>query len=424
MRTILFLLFFCSAPALHAQVPVPAQQKPVIIRGGTVHTGNGKVIDNAVLVLENGKLTAVGDAASVQASLPDAEVIDATGRHIYPGFIAPVSLLGLTEIGAVRATNDYAEVGGVTPHVRALIAYNTDSHIIPTVRSNGILLAQITPSQGLIPGTSSIVQLDAWNWEDAAYAVDDGVHLHWPSMELPASGDDSDKARQRMAKELEAVEQLFAEAQAYRNYPAPQHSNLRLEAMRGLFDGSRKLYIHTDQAKGILAAVAFARRYGITPVIVGGSDAWRVTDVLKQYDVPVILAQLHRLPSTLYEDVDLPYRLPFLLKQAGVRFCIGSPGSWQQRNLPFEAGTAAAYGLTKEEALAAVTSSTAEILGIGDSVGTLEPGKDATLFISTGDALDMRSSTVETAFIRGRKIDLDNKQKVLYRKFSTRYGQK
>lgn len=424
MRTILFLLVLCCVLVpVHAQTPAAAQQRPVIIRGGTVHTGNGKVIENAVLVFENGKLTVVGDAASAGANNPNAEIIEAAGKHIYPGFIAPMSRLGLTEIGAVRSTNDYAEVGGVTPHVRALIAYNTDSQIIATVRSNGILLAQITPAGGLIPGTSSIIQLDAWNWEDATYAANDGVHLNWPSMELPASGNDESKARQRIEKEMEAIEQLFAEAQAYSSNPTPGQANLKLEAMRNLFSGSAKLYISTDQAKGILAAVAFARRYGITPVIVGGSDAWRVTDVLKQYDVPVMLAEMHRLPSSAFEDVDLPYKLPFLLRQAGVRFCISKPGSWEQRNLPFEAGTAAAYGLSKEEALAAITSWTAEILGVADSVGTLEVGKDATLFISTGDALDMRTSNVEAAFIRGRKIDLDNKQKALYRKFTTKYGQ-
>lgn len=424
MRTILIFLVVCSALVpLRAQTPATAQQRPVIIRGGTVHTGNGTVIENAVLVFENGKITAVGDAASAQANRPDAEVIEATGKHIYPGFIAPLSRIGLTEIGAVRSTNDYAEVGGITPHVRALIAYNTDSQIIATVRSNGVLLAQITPAGGLIPGSSSVVQLDAWNWEDAAYAAKDGIHLNWPSMELPASGNDEGKARQRMEKELEAVEQLFAEAQAYSSNPAPGKTNIKLEAMRGLFNGSQRLYIYTDQAKGILAAVAFSRRYGITPVIVGGSDAWRVTDILKQYNVPVILSEMHRLPSSPFEDVDLPYRLPFLLRQAGVRFCISHPGSWEQRNLPFEAGTAAGYGLTKEEALAAITSSTAEILGIADSTGSLEIGKDATLFISTGDALDMRTNNVEVAFIRGRKIDLDNKQKALYRKFTAKYGQ-
>jgi imidazolonepropionase-like amidohydrolase len=422
MRTILLLLFFCCV-VVHAQTPAADQQRQIVLRGGTVHVGNGTVIENAVLVFENGKLTFAGNASSAPASKPDAEIIDASGKHIYPGFIAPLSRLGLTEIGAVRSTNDYAEVGGITPHVRSLIAYNTDSQIIPTVRSNGILLAQITPAGGTIPGTSSIVQLDAWNWEDAAYAINDGVHLNWPSMELPTSGSDDGKARQRIEKELEAIEQLFAEAQAYSKNPAPGQANLKLEAMRKLFDGSEKLYISTGQARGILAAVAFARRYNITPVIIGGSDAWRVTDVLKQYDIPVILDEMHRLPSSAFEDVDQPYKLPFLLRQAGVRFCISKSGSWEQRNLPFEAGTAAAYGLTREEALAAITSWTAEILGIAKSVGTLETGKDATLFISTGDALDMRTNNVEVAFIRGRKIDLDNKQKALYRKYTTKYGQ-
>lgn len=418
---IFFLVFFSCTMCLWAQVPAPAQQRPVVILGATAHLGNGTVIENSVVAFRNGKLTDVGNA-TITIDTTGAEVIIATGKHLYPGFIAPNTTLGLAEIGAVRATRDDSEVGETTPHARAIIAYNTDSHIIPTVRSNGVLLAQIVPNGDLIPGTSSIVQLDAWNWEDAAYATDNGLHLNWPSTMLP-SQQDSDKASERIAQKLDAVTHLFAEAQAYSATPPHTPLHLPFEAMRGVFEGTKKLYIHADKAKDIMAALHWAQRFSIAPIIVGGGEAWLVADVLRDNHTPVILTQTHRLPSYTHDDIDMPYKLPFLLKQAGVQFCIAGSGNWNQRNLPFEAGTAAAYGIDKEEALRAITLSAAEILGVSTSVGSIEPGKDATIFISSGDALDMRTSVVERAFIKGRTIDIDDKQKALYRKFKAKYGQ-
>jgi len=267
------------------------------------------------------------------------------------------------------------------------------------------------------------VQLDAWNWEDAAVRTDIGLHLNWPRMFVyRSSPEQEENQRNTTIRELAALEQLFAEAKAYAAGAKPLEENVKLEAMRGLFDGSKKLFVHCDYVKEIEAAVAFSKRWGTKLVIVGGADAWRVTDLLRKEQVPVILGRTHSLPPREDDDTDLPYKLPGLLRKAGVVFALSIDGSWQLRNLPYMAGTTAGYGLTKEEALAAITASPAAILGIADRTGKLETGKDANLLIVSGDLLDMRSSTVEQAFINGRSISLDNVQKQLYQKYSDKYG--
>ena len=418
----LLVIFIGVSPAISfsQQTPAPPQLQTVLISGATAHLGNGKVIDNSVLVFEKGKLTVVSSASEYR---PDPNVnyrrIDASGKHLYPGFIAPNTSLGLTEIDAVRATRDVQEVGLLNPSVRSLIAYNTDSKVTPTVRSNGILMAQIVPRGGRISGQSSVVQLDAWNWEDAAYRADDGIHLRWPRLQRWAAGKWG--SNKKYDEEVREVQDFFREAQAYSQKSQAEEINLKFEAMRGLFDGSKNLFIHTNDVKSITAAVLMAKNHGIDPIIVGGRDAWRITDFLKEKNVAIVLRQTHSLPGKRYEDIDQPYKTPLLLHDAGIPFCFSLYGGWEQRNLNFQAGQAVGYGLPYEVAVAALTGETAKILGIEQSAGTLEVGKDATLFISSGDALDMRSCQVEQAFINGREIDLDNKQKALDRKFRKKY---
>jgi imidazolonepropionase-like amidohydrolase len=416
-----------AQPQPSIPTPAPAQTKPVYVVGATLHVGNGTVIDNGVVGFDNGKITFVGKAGT-QPTLPNADVVSAAGKHVYPGFIAPNTTLGLVEIEAVRSTNDDQEVGSINPHVRSLIAYNAESQIIPTVRFNGVLVALVAPQGGLVAGRSSIMHLDGWSWEDATMKSDVAIHVNFPSTSrVLTSGDADQKTRdEAIAKQLAALRQFFREAQAYANVAAAQtkEKNLKLEAMRGVFDGSKKLFIRADEAKSITAAVNFAKEFSLTPVIIGGSDAYLVADVLKANNVPVILEKTHRLPFRFGEDIDQPYKTPAMLTKAGVLCCLASFGTWQQRNLPFECGTTAAYGLNKEEALALITSNAATILGIADRVGTLEVGKDATLFVSEGDALDMRTNNLEHAFIRGRKLQLTNKQKFLYEQYKAKYGQK
>ncbi len=416
-----------------AQNPAPAlpQTKSILLAGGTVHTGNGKVIDNAVIGFKDGKINLVADATLFlpQKGTYDS-VINVSGKQIYPGFIAANSTLGLAEIDLVRSTADFNEVGKLNPSVRSIIAYNTDSKIIPTVRSNGVLLAEIVPQGGLISGESSVVELDAWNWEDASYKMDIGIHLNWPNMTVfkvtnPAPGTSTeDEQKKNIDKALQEIKDLFNDAHAYSKVQNPDPKNLNLEAMKGLFVGTKKLFVHANNVKQIIAAIAFCKEYHVKMVLVGGADAWRVTDILKQNNIPVVIGRTHSLPSRQDEDVDLPYKLPFLLQKAGVIFCNSVEGSWQVRNLMFNAGTDAAYGISKEEALTAITSNPAKILGLDKTVGTLEEGKDATIIISIGDALDMKTSNVEMAFIRGKQINLDNVQKQLYLKYMAKYGLK
>lgn len=429
-RTLLCLSALILVAALPAQPPTPAppQRGAVLILGATAHLGNGQVLSNSAIAFENGKLTLVADAATIRLDRTKfAKIFDATGKHVYPGFIATNSRLGLVEVEAVRATQDFAEIGAYNPNARSIIAYNTDSDIQPTVRSNGVLLAQVVPSGGVISGASSVVQLDAWNWEDASLRTDDGVHLNWPAPQPrrrfgpPGRTPDQEPEGNAYDKNVEQIRRFFEEARAYCQNAAPETKNPRFEAMCGIFTGKQNLYIHTGNARTMQEAVLFAEQFGARPVLVGASDAWLVTDFLREHRVPVVLDQTQRLPGRDDEDIDQPFKTPAALHAAGIPFVLAGEAAWQQRNLPFQAGQAIGFGLPYEAAVQALTLSPAAIMGIGNTTGSLETGKDATLFISDGDALDMRTNRVTAAFIQGREISLDNKQKVLQRRFEEKY---
>ncbi len=424
--TILFILFSCMA---NAQNPVPAkpQKESVIILNATAHLGNGLVIPNAAIGFRAGKLTIVADATRIRIDKSEYPVvIDASGKHIYPGLIECNSTLGLTEIDLVRSTHDFSEVGEMKPNVRSIIAYNTDSKIIPTVRSNGVLLSQIVPESGVIAGQSSVVELDGWNWEDAVFKTDDGIHVNWPRMFIVLNNPNETEEiqKQKIQNNLNSLEKFISEARAYSMNRIPEEKNLKFEAMRGLFDGSKKIYVHCDFVKEIVSAINLTARFGLKMVLVGGTDSYLIADLLKEKNIPVILGRTHSLPTREDADIDLPYKLPALLKNAGVEFALSVDGSWQLRNLAFQAGTTVGYGLSKEEALTAITLSPAKIMGIDSRVGSIEVGKDATLFVSEGDVLDMRTNKITQAFIEGKEINLDNVQSQLYRKYMDKYGLK
>jgi imidazolonepropionase-like amidohydrolase len=406
--------------------PAVAQSEPILILNGTAHIGNGKVIEKAIIAFENGKITIVDNVETSRIDMSKyKKIINAAGRHIYPGFISMNTDLGLIEIGAVRQTNDQTEIGDMNPSVRSVVAYNTDSQVQPTVRSNGILLAQITPSGGRISGQSSVVELDAWNWEDAAYRLDEGVHISFPSLITGGfdfmSGTMSQRKNENFAKQIGELEQFFSEAKAYTQQANPTPKNLKFEAMRDLFSQKKTLYIRANMVKEITEGVLFGKKMGCKTVIVGGKQAYLATEVLKSNNIAVILDETQALPERVDDDIDQPFKNPALLKKAGVTFCLSVNGYWQQRNLPLMAGQAVAFGLPYEDAVAAMTSTPAKILGIDKTVGSLEEQKDATLIITEGDALDMRTSKVLQAFIQGREIDLNNKQKDLYRRFKIKY---
>jgi Amidohydrolase family len=323
----------------------------------------------------------------------------------------------------------------MNPNIRSIVAYNTDSKVINTLRSNGILLANVIPQGSLVAGSSSVVQLDAWNWEDAAYKTDAGMHLYMPSlMPRPRFGGfgggggggpqqpPSDPVKEGLEK-IEQVKGFFTEAKAYHASATHDETNLKFAAVKGLFDKSQKLYVHANTVKQMLVALDFVKEFGFDLVIVGGSDSWQIADLLKQNNVSVVLQQPHSLPTAEDDDVDQPYKTAAILQKAGVLFSLSDDdGQTRGRNLAFNAGTAAAYGLTKEEALQAITLNAAKILGVADKTGSIEVGKDANIVISEGDILDMRSSVVTDAFIQGRKIDLNDKHKQLNERYIQKYN--
>jgi imidazolonepropionase-like amidohydrolase len=430
-----FLPIFCLSLFSFAQQPIPAkkQSKSILLMNGTAHLGNGQVIENSVVGFKDGKITLVGDARLVRIDKAAWDTtINCSGKQIYPGFIAPNSTVGLTDIDAVRATNDFRDVGAYNPHIRSQIAFNTDSKINPTVRTNGVLLVQATPRGGRISGTSSVMALDGWNWMDATVKADDGVHLNWPAYyQRNWNEDDGFSAfSQNKAYETQRqdLEKFFTEAKSYCENNAGAEKNIRFEAMRGIFDGTKNLYIHADLVKEINEAITFVKKFGIAhPVIVGGADSWKCTDQLKANNVSVMLTRTHSLPLRNDDDVNQPYKTAYELQQAGVLFCLQNEGDMEApgaRNLPFLAGTTVAFGLTKEQAIAALTGNSAKILGIDNLTGTLEIGKDATLFVSEGDALDMKTNNVTWAFIQGRTLDLRNEQQLLYHTYEDKYGLK
>lgn len=403
-------------------VPTPGKQQtaPIAITNITINPGDGNEAFVGTIVFDNGLITHVGKRPSDLTA--NTTIIDGSGKQLYPGFVAMNSTLGLREINAVRATRDNNEVGDVNPNVRSIIAYNTDSRVIPTVRSNGIAIAQITPQGGTLPGSSTVVQLDAWNWEDATIHADNGIHLNWRRMTVTATEPGAAKRQQEQIDAFLAnIETLFDQARAYAQ-SSGRTTDLKLQAMQGLFDGSKKLYIHAGRAKEMIAGIQFAKRYGITPVIVGGQEADLIATFLKVSNVPVVLMSVHRLPSRNEDAYNLPYATPALLADAGIEFCISSGGDWGQRNIPFEAGTATAHGLSYERAVHAISGASAEILGVNEKYGTIEVGKSATLFISTGDALDPIGNNVENMWVDGRAVNVRNKQVDLFDKFSEKYG--
>lgn len=408
--------------------PAPAQSKSILILNATAHIGNGDVIENSAIGFSNGKLTLIADARLIRIDMSAYDtIIDAAGMHAYPGFIAPNSTLGLLELDYLRQTNDTRETGTFKPSVRSVISYNTDSEIIPTVRSNGVLMGQITPRGGVISGTSSVVQFDAWNWEDAVIREDDGVHLNWPGVyhRHYDKGTIKFEKVKTYDQQLQEIKSFFTDARAYCNAEKPVLTEVRYEALRNIFSGKANLYIHADDSKQILEAIGFASEFKLPNiVIVGGEEAYLVAEQLVAGKIPVILSRLHALPNYEEDDVDQMYKLPKLTFDAGITFCLQNEGSMERmgtRNLPFYGGTAVAYGLPYEEAVKSLTLNAAKILGIDKTCGSLESGKDATLFISTGDALDMKSNNLVYAFIQGRQTDLTSKQTELYEKYKQKY---
>ena len=429
--TVLFVLGASTALA-NPNVPAPPQSEPILITNAVIHTVSGATIESGSMLFDGGRIVALAGRGEPIAT--PSRVIDVGGKHVYPGMIAAHTALGLVEIQAVRATVDTTEPGLVNPNVRADVAVNPDSELIPVTRANGVLAALTVPKSGdasVIVGQSAVIALDGWTIEDMTIKAPAGLHVVWPQMrfadDLPAERKkELEKTRD---ERLRAIEDSFEAAQAYRLLPAaerPFEVDLRWESMLPVLEGNLPVFAHVEDLLQIRHALHIADRYGLRMILVGAADAWRVADLLAAKHIPVIVGAVQRLPLRRWEDYATPFQNAAKLHTAGVSFAIASDGStdaaMNERNLPYEAAKAVAYGLPHDEALKAVTLYPAQILGVADRLGSLEPGKNATFIVTDGDPLEI-TTHVEQAFISGRAVDLTNRQTVLYEKYRERLRQ-
>lgn len=414
------------------QIPAAKQTKPIALTGGTIHTVSGENISGGTVLFEKGKITAVSKSVTLPA---ETQIIDISGKHVYPGLISANTTMGLVEIAAVRATRDVSEVGDINPEVRAEAAFNPDSEIIPVTRANGITLALSVPGGGLISGTSALMMLDGWTWEDMTLKAPIGLHLNWPRMAVNRSPNAKKSKEEQLKardKKIQQIQDTFAAARAYmkakmaeKEKGVPYHdTDVRYEALIPVLKREIPIFMHADEIREIQAALDWTAKENLRVVLVGGYDVWRLPERLKEQDVSVVVAGTQRLPLRRWEDYDAPFTLPAKLHDLGIPFCIATQGGSfmtpHERNLPYHAATAAAYGLPKEEALKAVTLYPAQILGVSDRVGTIEVNKDATLIVTDGDPLEIMTQ-VEMEFIQGRNIDLSSRHTELYEKYKEKY---
>ena len=428
---VLAVLWAVAPATIEAQVrmTVPPQSEPTALRGATIHTVTGGVIENGTILFENGLITAVGAELEIPAG---TRVVDATGKHIYPGLIDAYSTVGISEIGAVDVSSDVNELGDFNPNVRAEVAVNAESRHIGTTRSAGVLVTLTTPGGGLISGMSSAMNLEGWSWEEMSMESSAALNVNWPN---PNPGrfrgfggfrPGPEQERPSYEEQVQELKDFFAEARAYRDAVAAGEevrSDSRYAAMIPALDGDIPVVVAADGAAQINDAVTWAQEEGVRVVIRGGRDAIHVADRLSANDIPVILTSTMAAPGRDYEGYDGAYTMPARLHEAGVRFAIsGGSGALYTNRLPWEAGVAVAFGLPEEEALKAVTINAAEFMGIDDRVGSLEPGKQATLLITTGTPLDM-TSQIEQAYIQGRELDMMDIQKFFFEKYMEKVRQ-
>lgn len=415
------------------EIPAPRQTRAVVLKGATIHPVSGPDIAAGTIVFENGKITALGNNLPVPNG---ADIVDVTGKHVYPGLISANTVLGLSEISAVRATIDIAESGEINPNARSATSINPDSELIPVARANGLLTALAAPEGGIVSGQSAVLRMDGWTPEEMTVRSPAAMHLRWPDLRIdrdpraPKSVEDQQKEIDKAQKKIRDTFQIARAYWQARKSPSPPpnvKSDLRWEALMPVFDGKLPLFVHAETLAQIDAALAWAKDAQLKIVLVAGGDAWRVAPQLKENDTPVIIARSTGLPLRRDEGYDSVFSNAAKLHEAGIRFCIATDGRRSEaahdRNLPYEASMASAFGLPKDEALKAVTLYPAQILGVGEQLGSLETGKAATLMVTSGDPLDFPTQ-VEAAYIDGRKIDLSNRQTRLRDKYREKYKRK
>jgi imidazolonepropionase-like amidohydrolase len=424
-------LLLPAPAAAQVRMTVAPQEQPVVLRGATIHTVTKGTIQNGTIVLERGKITAIGgpEVATPRA----AKVVDVTGKHIYPGLIDAYSTVGITEIGSVDVSNDINELGDFNPNVRADVAVNAESRHIGTTRSAGVLVAFSTPEGGVISGLSSALSLEGWTWEEMSMKGAAALNVRWPDPNARprrfggggppgpgGRGGPPQPAPKTYAEQVEEIRNWFGEARAYRDaVKAGQagRTDPRYAAMIPALDGAIPVVVAAEGAAQINDAITWAKAEGVKLVIRGGRDALVVADRLKAENVPVILTSTMAAPDRQYEGYDGAYATPARLHEAGVKFAIaGGSGGLYSYRLPWEAGVAVAFGLPEEEALKAVTINAAEFMGIADKVGSLEVGKEGTLLITSGTPLDMTSTIIQT-YIQGRETNMMDIHKFFFQKY-------
>jgi len=425
------------APATPAPPAVPPAYRdrlartgtPLAIVGATVHTVSGGDIENGTVLIENGIIKAVGSGLDVPAGFA---VVDAAGRHLYPGMIDADTVLGLTEIGSVPGSVDTSETGKINANVRVEASINPDSELIPVTRAAGITHVLTAPRGGIIAGTSALIRLDGWTWEDLTAAAPVAMHVNYPA--YPRTGgfffgprlSPEDQEKQRK-EDIRRLEETFEAARAYRKALEAGSRSLEpdpaLEALLPVLDGAVPIMVDASEIRQIKEAIAWARREGVRMILNSSADVWRVTDLLKKHDIPVILGPILSDGFRRDEAYDTAYTMPLKLHEAGVKFCIvkggGGFGASSTRDLPHHAGMAAAFGLPRDIALKAITLYPARILGVGDHLGSIEAGKSASLVLTDGDLLEIRTNVLQE-FIDGREVDLSNKHQRLYDKYRSR----
>lgn len=418
----------------HDSIPGAPQTKPIALMGGTIFPVSGKPIEQGVVLFDQGRIVAIGKDVELPA---DAQQIDVTGKHVYPGLFDAHTNLGLLELPSVRASVDDRETGAINPNVEAIKAVHPESELIPVTRSNGVLLALTAPTGTLLTGRASVIQLDGWTWAEMALKTDVGMHLHWPNESPQRDWRNPAPIKKQLEQRdelLKTLRQAFDDAAAYRTAHQAQADrgfewddfprDLRWEAMLPVLDRKQPLIVGANQLTQIQAAVAFAQRHKLKLIIHGGYDAELCADLLQRHQVPVIIEGIYRLPLRPGDDYDAAFTLPQRLRAAGVTYCIAGGGrhaTENTRNLPYHAAQAVAFGLPADEALRSITLAPAEILGVADRVGSLEVGKDATLFVADGDILET-ATHVEQAWIQGRAVDLSDRQKRLWHKYQQKYA--
>lgn len=431
MKKLIIALIFSTMYG-NNQIPGTEQKRPILLRGGTLHTVTGDVLEEYDLLFAEGKIITIDE--QIQPS-PETDVLDIYGKHVIPGFIAGYTRIGLTEISAVKQTNDHSEIGEINPNVRANVAYNPDSDLIPVTRSNGVLTVNSAPTSGRIAGQSSVMYMDGWTWEDATLKHPSALNLNWPSMRFNFRKDAKKKEKEQREgynKAVREMDLLVRDVRAYhhrknakeRKAEHKQKSDLRLESMIPFIVFKEPIHIKANNVRQIEAAVKWSTKHDLNIVIVGGGDAWRISEILVEKNIPVILLGIQNTPRRRFEPVHTPYKVPAMLQKSGVHFCIsldpGYPMDGHVRTLPDEAMRAASWGLTKDQALRAITLSAAEILGVDEKIGSLDLGKDATFFISDNEPLTQYNHPIK-AYIQGREIDLSDRQKDLWEKYKEKY---